>query len=196
MLFGIWDLISNCAWKQTQTECGTGNWTMKEVAVSRFKFVKPSPKRALTSDDYFKLVTGSASSFTMGCTLNKKSSVVEAGGIGCTSISSVGTNFRWFPADLYWMCLGGYGDSLWTICSGWRNSVSGVWERYYEHIRTLQNNKACFRKHKVMNKTVDRVHVWISVENISYLTRFERGNDFTAYEMVWHCQLWIRMWKT
>lgn len=60
----------------------------------------------------------------MGCILNLTSPVLEAGGIGYRSISAVGTNFRLFPADLYWMCLAGYGGSLWTICTGWRNSVS------------------------------------------------------------------------
>lgn len=177
----------------TYIEFGTGNWTVKEVAVARFKFVKSYPKIVLTLDDYFKAAKGCVSSFIMGCILNPPTSVLEAGGIGYRSISTFGINFRLFPVDLYWMCLSGCSDSLGTICNGWRDSASGVWETYDEHVRMLQNNKAYFRKHKVMNKTTNRFNVWISGENISYLTRFESSNHFTVYETVWHCQLWARM---
>lgn len=35
-----------------------------------------------------------------------------------------------------------------------------------------------------MNKTTHRFHVQMSVENISYLTRFESGNNFTVHKTV------------
>lgn len=70
-----------------------------------------------------------APSFFMGCILDLTSLVLEAGGFECRSISAFSTNFRSSPADLDWLCLRGYGESLWAAYNAWGNEVSGVLER-------------------------------------------------------------------
>lgn len=171
----------------TDTKFGTGKLIMKEAAVSRVKFVKPYPEIALTYDDYFKPTKSCVSSFNMGCILNPTSSVLEAGGIGYRSISTAGTIFRLLPTDLYWMCLGGYDDD-----DGQFVMVGGIVSVEFERDTVSMLGCCKIIKHiseSIKNKTTDRFHVLISVENISYLTRFKSGNDFTVYETVWHCQL-------